>query len=150
MERYPLCILPIKVYRATKKAAAKASRFPYHALSVPPPARASTALPPKASRMAATPRGGIFPLRKRAKPRAVKMTSVDTSTVDTATPVHFRDSNQVRKWRARQMPLRVHSAASRARTRFSSARNLVSTAGSSSNTVQPRRYTAVTTEGAWE
>ena len=45
VERYPLCILPIKVYRATKKAAARASRFPYSWLPWPPPARARMALP---------------------------------------------------------------------------------------------------------
>lgn len=100
--------------------------------------------------MAATPSGGIFPFSKRAKPRAVKMTSVLTSTVETATPVHFRDSNQVRKWSARHTPLRAHSRMSLRFTRSSSSRNRSSTTGSSRSTVQPSRYTAVITEGAWE
>ena len=48
------------------------------------------------------------------------------------------------------MPLRVHSRISLPRTCSSSLRNLSSTTGSNRSTVQPRRYTAVITDGACE
>ena len=100
--------------------------------------------------MAATPSLGIFPLRKRAKPRAQKMTSVLTSTVELATEVHRRDSNQLAKWRASRAPLAAQERISRPLMRFSSPRYRSSRTGSSRTTVQPRRQVAVKREGAWD
>ena len=98
--------------------------------------------------MATAPSLGMRPWRKRAKPRAEKMTSVDTSTVEEAMEVHFRDSNQVEKWRARQAPLRAHIKRSRRVAERSSVQWDRSTEGRRSRTVQPSRPVAVTREGA--
>ena len=68
--------------------------------------------------------------------------------VEEAMEVHFRDSNQVEKWRARQTPLRAHIKRSRRVAAKSSVRWARSTEGRRSRTVQPSRPVAVTREGA--
>ena len=98
--------------------------------------------------MARTPGLGIVPRRKRAKPRAEKMTSVDTSTVEEAMEVHLRDSNQAVKWNASSRPLRAQKRKSRPVAALSSSRCRNSTEGRSSSTAQPSRQVAVTREGA--
>ena len=78
------------------------------------------------------------------------MTSVLTSTVELATEVHRRDSNQLAKWRASKAPLAAQERMSRRFSALNSSRCFSSSTGSSNTTVQPRRQVAVKREGAWD
>ena len=73
---------------------ARANRFPRKAVPPPPdaPARATAALPPKASSTAIQARRLSFFLRISAEARATNRTSVSTSTTAAAMEVQRRDS----------------------------------------------------------